>query len=49
MQGNRPAAGRLPEGLQKTHPRGRQPMDGRPGASLPPVDFDAATKKLATS
>ena len=35
--------GGFPEKLQKRVLRGRKPMTGRPGASLPPADF-AATK-----
>ncbi|HEY7426232.1 MAG TPA: pyruvate carboxylase, partial [Gemmataceae bacterium] len=34
--------GGFPETLQKRVLRGRQPLRGRPGASLPPIDFAAA-------
>jgi pyruvate carboxylase len=34
--------GGFPEELQKRVLRGRQPLRGRPGASLPPIDFAAA-------
>ncbi|HEY7308240.1 MAG TPA: biotin/lipoyl-containing protein, partial [Gemmataceae bacterium] len=34
--------GGFPEALQKRVLRGRQPLRGRPGASLPPIDFAAA-------
>jgi pyruvate carboxylase len=34
--------GGFPQALQQRVLRGRQPMRGRPGASLPPVDFAAA-------
>src|SRR5215831_17761727 len=33
--------GGFPEALQKRVLRGRQPLRGRPGASLPPIDFAA--------
>lgn len=39
-------AGGFPEALQKRVLRGRKPITGRPGASLPPADFDAAGKQL---
>lgn len=42
-------AGGFPEALQKRVLRGRKPITGRPGASLPPADFDAAGKKLEAS
>jgi pyruvate carboxylase len=38
--------GGFPEKLQKRVLRGRQPLRGRPGASLPPVDFAAARQDL---
>src|SRR5579875_2541825 len=38
--------GGFPEELQKRVLRGRQPLRGRPGASLPPVDFAAARATL---
>jgi pyruvate carboxylase len=38
--------GGFPEALQKRVLRGRQPLTGRPGASLPPVDFTAARGTL---
>jgi pyruvate carboxylase len=41
-------AGGFPEALQKRVLRGRQPITGRPGASLPPADFVAAGKALET-
>jgi len=39
--------GGLPRELQKLVLKGRKPLRGRPGASLPPVDFDATAKMLA--
>ena len=39
-------AGGFPEALQKRVLRGRKPIVGRPGASLPPADFEAAGKEL---
>jgi pyruvate carboxylase len=39
--------GGFPEKLQKRVLRGRQPMQGRPGASLPPADFAATREELA--
>jgi pyruvate carboxylase len=39
-------AGGFPEALQKRVLRGRKPITGRPGATLPPADFEAAGKKL---
>jgi pyruvate carboxylase len=38
--------GGFPEELQKRVLRGRQPLRGRPGASLPPIDFAAARATL---
>jgi pyruvate carboxylase len=38
--------GGFPEELQKRVLRGRQPMKGRPGASLPPLDFAASRTTL---
>lgn len=38
--------GGFPKALQKRILRGRKPLRGRPGASLPPADFDATQKKL---
>ncbi len=38
--------GGFPEALQKRILRGRPAITGRPGASLPPADFDAAGKEL---
>jgi pyruvate carboxylase len=38
--------GGFPEQLQKRVLRGRQPVRGRPGASLPPVDFAATRANL---
>ncbi len=38
--------GGFPEQLQKRVLRGREPMRGRPGASLPPVDFAATRATL---
>jgi pyruvate carboxylase len=37
----------FPEQIQKVVLRGEQPVVGRPGDSMPPVDFEAATKQLA--
>jgi len=38
--------GGFPKSLQKRVLRGRKPMRGRPGASLPPADFAATRKQL---
>jgi pyruvate carboxylase len=38
--------GGFPDQLQKRVLRGRQPVRGRPGASLPPVDFPSARANL---
>jgi pyruvate carboxylase len=38
--------GGFPEALQKRVLRGRQPLRGRPGASLPPADFAATRTNL---
>jgi pyruvate carboxylase len=38
--------GGFPEALQKRVLRNRKPLDGRPGASLPPADFAAAHREL---
>ena len=38
--------GGFPEKLQKRVLRGRQPIRGRPGAALPPADFNAAKADL---
>ncbi|MGH7171624.1 MAG: pyruvate carboxylase, partial [Gemmataceae bacterium] len=38
--------GGFPEELQKRVLRGRRPLSGRPGASLPPIDFVAARTTL---
>jgi pyruvate carboxylase len=38
--------GGFPKELQKRVLRGRKPSRGRPGANLPPADFDAASKQL---
>jgi pyruvate carboxylase len=38
--------GGFPKGLQKRVLRGRKPLRGRPGASLPPADFAATRAKL---
>ena len=38
--------GGFPKTLQKRVLRGRKPMRGRPGASLPPADFAATRKQL---
>ncbi len=38
--------GGFPQELQKRVLRGRQPLHGRPGASLPPIDFAAARTTL---
>jgi pyruvate carboxylase len=38
--------GGFPETLQKRVLRGRQPIRGRPGESLPPADFDATRQEL---
>lgn len=39
--------GGFPKDLQKRVLKGRKPMQGRPGATLPPADFDATRQKLA--
>jgi pyruvate carboxylase len=39
--------GGFPEALQKRVLRGRQPIHGRPGASLPPADFETTRIELA--
>jgi len=44
MMGQPP--GGWPKGLQKRILRDRQPINGRPGESLPPADFDQATQKV---
>jgi pyruvate carboxylase len=36
----------FPEALQKRVLRGRRPLEGRPGASLPPADFAATRREL---
>jgi len=38
--------GGFPKTLQKRVLKGKKPMRGRPGATLPPADFDATRKKL---
>src|SRR5262249_1507649 len=38
--------GGFPKTLQKRVLRGRKPMRGRPGATLPPADFAATRKQL---
>src|SRR5262249_56725917 len=38
--------GGFPEKLQKRVLRGREPLRGRPGASLPPADFAATAREL---
>jgi pyruvate carboxylase len=38
--------GGFPPEVQKRVLRGRQPLTGRPGASLPPADFDATRQQL---
>jgi pyruvate carboxylase len=40
------APGGLPKELQKRVLRGRKPLRGRPGASLPPADFAATRRQL---
>jgi len=40
-------AGGFPEALQKRVLKGRKPLQGRPGATLPPADFAATKEKLA--
>jgi len=40
--------GGFPKALQKRVLRGRKPLRGRPGASLPPADFAATRKELDT-
>jgi pyruvate carboxylase len=44
MMGQPP--GGWPAGLQKRILKGRQPISGRPGESLPPADFDQALEKV---
>jgi pyruvate carboxylase len=39
--------GGFPKDLQKRVLKGRKPLRGRPGASLPPADFQATAKALA--
>jgi pyruvate carboxylase len=41
-----PPPGGFPEKLRARVLRGRKGIEGRPGASLPPADFDAARKEL---
>jgi pyruvate carboxylase len=41
-----PPPGGFPEKLRQKVLRGRPGIEGRPGASLPPADFDAARKEL---
>jgi pyruvate carboxylase len=41
-----PPPGGFPEKLQKRVLRGRRPIEGRPGASLPPADFPARRADL---
>jgi pyruvate carboxylase len=41
-----PPPGGFPEELQKRVLRGKRPLEGRPGASLPPADFAAARQEL---
>jgi pyruvate carboxylase len=41
-----PPPGGFPPALQKRILRGRTPIEGRPGASLPPADFAAARKTV---
>src|SRR5437667_8072089 len=38
--------GGFPKALQKRILRGRKPLRGRPGATLPPADFDATRQEL---
>jgi pyruvate carboxylase len=38
--------GGFPKALQKRVLRGRKPLRGRPGASLPPADFDRTSREL---
>jgi pyruvate carboxylase len=38
--------GGFPKALQKRVLRGRKPLRGRPGATLPPADFDAGRQQL---
>jgi pyruvate carboxylase len=45
MMGQPP--GGFPKNIQKRILRDRKPVKGRPGASLPPADFEAATEKVA--
>ena len=37
----------FPERLQQIILKGEKPLDGRPGATLPAVDFEAVRKELA--
>ncbi|MCF8567117.1 pyruvate carboxylase [Alicyclobacillus tolerans] len=39
--------GGFPEQLQKSVLKGKKPLDGRPGALLPPVDFEVERTKFA--
>lgn len=39
--------GGFPAAVQQRILRGQKPLSGRPGASLPPADFDAAAQELA--
>ncbi|MFO0929689.1 MAG: pyruvate carboxylase [Gemmataceae bacterium] len=41
-----PPPGGFPEALQKRILRGRKAIEGRPGATLPPADFDKARKDV---
>jgi len=41
-----PPPGGFPEKLRRRVLRGRKGIEGRPGASLPPADFDASRKEL---
>jgi pyruvate carboxylase len=41
--------GGFPKDLQKRVLKGRKPIKGRPGASIPPADFDATREKLTKS
>jgi pyruvate carboxylase len=38
--------GGFPEALQRRVLRGRKPIEGRPGATLPPADFEATRQQL---
>jgi pyruvate carboxylase len=40
--------GGFPAALQQRVPKGRKPLTERPGATLPPADFEAIRQKLAT-